>query len=237
MRRAIAQQSTVQQHHSLKSPISPFSKGGLRGIVAALLLCCAVALILLVGCAEDSDDEQGQKEPSVEKVAILYEGEFGGTWCIDELKLTVDGDTVVKGWFESESFPPKDWKVFGLNVAPQSWFKGGENIYITSMHEGKWCAQIQSGYSHQKEFLVLPEFEKGFLSKAKKIKLSFYVIGNVSLCNYACTKVMVFLPDHDDWAQAYSLDAHEFGLKDYEWRKVELDLSNPEQFYVEEPEE
>lgn len=203
------------------------------------LMSCYAAVLLLflfLGCSKDSDDEQGQKEPDTEKIAILYEGEFGGTWCIDELKLVVDGKTIVEEFFEGEDFPPKSWKISGLNTAPYSWFRGGENIYITSMHEGKWCAQIQSGYSHQKEFLVLPEFEKGVLSHAESVKLSFYVIGNVSLCDYACTKVMVFLPEHNDWAQAYSLDEYRFGLKDYEWKKVEIDLSNPEGFYEEQTE-
>jgi len=151
--------------------------------------------------------------------------------------LVVDGDTVAKGWFESENFPPKDWSVEGLNIPPQSWFRGGETTYITSMHEGKYCAQIWGGFSQQEEYLILPEFEKGLLSNAKNVKLSFFVTGDVSLCDYACVKVMVLLPGREKWAQAYKLDDARFGLDDYKWKEVELDLTNPEQFYKQETEE
>lgn len=194
-------------------------------------------LFIIINCSQESDDEKGDEEPEAEKIAILYEGEFGGTWCIDELRLVVDDETILEEFFESDDFPPQGWEILGFNTAPYSWYRGGENIYIESVHEGNWCAQIQSGYSHQKEFLVLPKFKKGFLSNAKSIKLSFYVIGKVSLCNYACAKTVVFLPEYGDWAQAYSLDEYRFGLRDYEWRKIEIDLTNPKQFYKQETEE
>lgn len=208
-------------------------------LFSALLLCCAVATLLFFsfGCGESEGENQKPEKKETEKIAILYEGEFGGEWCIDELKLIVDGDTVVKEWFESEDFPPKDWSVSGLNIPPQSWFKGSEDVYITSMHEGKYCAQIWSGYSQQQEYLILPEFKKGFISDAKDVKLSFFVVGNVSLCDYACVKVTVLLPGRERWAEAYKLDDARLGLKDYEWKKVEFDLTNPEQFYEQQTEE
>jgi len=201
-------------------------------IAVGLCLPCSFA-----GCDTESEDKG--KKPSAdekEKVAFLFDGELGGMWCVDEVRLYIDGEEVVKALFESDKFPPTGWEVDGFNYEPYTWFQGEPNLYITEMHEGEHCAQIWSEFSRQLEYLVLPEFDEGEVSKAESVELEFWVAGAATLCDYACLKVVVYLPKLKEWLEAYVIDTKLYRADDYEWTKIAVDLTDPEQFYEEEEE-
>ncbi|HDH96329.1 MAG TPA: hypothetical protein ENF73_01215 [Proteobacteria bacterium] len=199
--------------------------------LTAMLAAASLLLPLLAGCAEESG-ESGKKPPAEEElVAFLFEGASGGVWCVDEVKLLVDDEEVVSERFESERFPPRDWDIESLNYAPYTWFQGEPNLYITEVHEGSYCAQVWSNFTLQKEYLILPPLDKGKLSEADSVEIEFWVAGAASLCDYACLKVVVYLPEFHEWLEAYAIGEKLYRADDYQWTKITLDLTDPARFY------